>query len=129
MSIMVATDGQQHSEKAVRFAIELARCRKTPLVILHVITGKRGADNERIIKDGLLLVDKIKDVASAYGVAATGLLDAGVASDLILARAQENECDVIVLGSPGQAPEGAGKIGSVPEYVVHNSKCTVIVIR
>ena len=130
MSILVATDGQSHSEKAVRFAIELARCRKTSLFVLHIIRGRRGVDNEKIIKDGMMLLERIKDIGTAYGVSVTGILESGTVYDLIISKAQENDVDIIVLGTSGTPhTEGGQTMGSVSEFVVHNAKCTVVVVR
>lgn len=129
MSILVATDGLPHSERAVRFAIELARCRKTTLFVIHIVRSKRGVENERIIKEGLLLLERIKDVGAAYGVPVTGLLESGTVYDLIIEKARENGADIIVVGSTGRPHEENPSMGSVSEFVVHNAKCTVVVVR
>lgn len=130
LSILVATDGQPHSDKVVRFAIELAKCRKTTLYALHIVRGKRGVENEKIIKEGMLLLDRIKDLGSAYGVGVTGLLESGSIYDLIIEKAKENGADIIVIGSTGKPHTESGQqMGSVSEFVVHNAKCTVVVVR
>ncbi len=130
MSILVATDGLPHSEKAVRFAIDLAKCRKTTLYVLHIVRGRRGVENEKIIKAGMLLLEGIKSLGAAYGVPVVGLLESGSTYDLIIAKAEENEADIIVVGTSGKPHEESGQLmGSVSEHVVHSAMCTVVVVR
>ncbi|HMK46574.1 MAG TPA: universal stress protein [Methanocella sp.] len=128
MSILVATDGTPQGEKIVRFAIDLAKCRKTALIVLHIIRSKRGVDNEKIIKDGMLLLEKIKDVATSYGVTATTMLESGVVYEMILDKARENNAEVIVVGTSGKSQE-TQTVGSTSDYIVHNARCTVVLVK
>ena len=128
MSILVSTDGTQYSEKAVRFAIEIAKCRRTPLVILHIVRSKRGVESEKIVKDGMQLLERIRTVSTAHGVETLTFLESGVVFDIILAKAEETGAEMIVLGSSGNSHE-TQLIGSTSEHVVHNAKCSVAVVK
>lgn len=86
-------------------------------------------ENERVIKEGMLLLEKIKDTGASYGVSVTPLLESGSEYDVILNSTTTNGADIIVLGSSGKSHPETGGVGSVSDYVVHNSKCTVIVVK
>jgi nucleotide-binding universal stress UspA family protein len=115
-------------DKVIKFAIDLAAWRADEIYAIHIVTGKRGVDNDKIIKDGLLLLDRIKDRAAAFGVFLTPLLESGSVYEAILNAATQKKVDVIVVGTTGHGTQDSG-VGSVSEYIVHNSKCTVIVVK
>jgi nucleotide-binding universal stress UspA family protein len=115
-------------EKVIKFAIDLATWRKDEIYAVHIVTGKRGIENDKIIKDGMLLLDRIKDRAAAFGVYLTPMLESGSVYETILNAAKEKNADVIVIGATGQGTHNSG-VGSVSEYIVQNSMCTVIVVK
>ncbi len=114
-------------DNVVKFAIDLASWREDEIYAIHIVTGKRGVDNDRIIKDGLLMLDRIKDRAAAFGVYLTPMLESGSVYETILKAAADKNVDIIIVGSSGPANEPG--VGTVPEYIVHNATCTVIVVK
>jgi nucleotide-binding universal stress UspA family protein len=115
-------------DKVIKFAIDLAAWRKDEIYAIHIVSGKRGIENDRIIKDGMLLLDRIKDRAAAFGVYLTPLLESGSVYEAIINVANQKNVDVIVIGTTGGGSKDSG-VGCVSEYIVHNSKCTVIVVK
>lgn len=115
-------------DKVIKFAIDLAAWRKDEIYAIHIVSGKRGVENDKIIKDGMLLLDRIKSRAAAFGVYLTPMLESGSVYEAILHAATEKNVDVIVIGTTGRGAQDSG-VGSVSEYIVHNSKCTVIVVK
>lgn len=128
MSILLAANGDPAMDKVIKFAIDLAAWRKDEIYAIHIVTGKRGVENDKIIKDGMLLLDRIKDRAAAFGVYLTPMLESGSVYETILNAAKEKNVDVIVIGTTGHGAQDSG-VGSVSEYIVHNSRCTVIVVK
>ncbi len=115
-------------DKVIKFAIDLAAWRKDEIYAIHIVSGKRGVENDKIIKDGMLLLDRIKDRAAAFGVYLTPMLESGSVYEAIINAANEKNVDVIVIGTSGHGTQDSG-VGSVSEYIVHNSRCTVIVVK
>jgi nucleotide-binding universal stress UspA family protein len=115
-------------DNVVKFAIDLAKWREDEIYAIHIVSGKRGVDNDRIIKDAMLLLDRIKGRAAAFGVFLTPLLESGSVYQAILDAATEKKVDIIILGSTSQGPNDPG-VGSVSEYIVHNGPCTVVVVK
>jgi len=46
-SVLVAVDGSDHARKALRIAADIADLYKTPLTVLHVVTGEQVGDELR----------------------------------------------------------------------------------
>jgi nucleotide-binding universal stress UspA family protein len=115
-------------DKVIKFAIDLASWRKDEIYAIHIVTGKRGIENDKIIKDGMLFLDRIKERAAAFGVYLTPMLESGSVYEAILNAANQKKADVIVIGTTGHGTLDSG-VGSVSEYIVHNSKCTVVVVK
>ncbi|MBO4684753.1 MAG: universal stress protein, partial [Desulfovibrio sp.] len=63
------------------------------------------------------------------GVKAEGRVIVGYASDEILKKASEEECDMIVMGTHGRRGIDRLIFGSVAEKVVKNSTVPVLTIR
>jgi nucleotide-binding universal stress UspA family protein len=121
-------DKNPNLDNVVKFAIDLARWREDEIYAIHIVSGKRGVENDKIIKDAMLFLDRIKDRAAAFGVFLTPLLESGSVYETILKAAADKKVDVIILGSTSQGSFDPG-VGSVSEYIVHNSPCTVIVVK
>jgi nucleotide-binding universal stress UspA family protein len=128
VSILLAVDGTPAMDKVIKFAIDLASWQKDEIYAIHIVSGKRGIENDKVIKDGMLLLDRIKDRAAAFGVYVTPLLESSSVYEAILNAATQKKVDVIVVGTTGHGTLDSG-IGSVSEYIVHNSKCTVVVVK
>ncbi|HEX7495505.1 MAG TPA: universal stress protein, partial [Candidatus Limnocylindrales bacterium] len=67
--------------------------------------------------------------AKAAGVDATFLVWEGEAGDAIVAAADAENADLIVVGSHGRSGVSRFLIGSVSDYVVRHAHCPVMVVR
>jgi nucleotide-binding universal stress UspA family protein len=85
-------------------------------------------ENDRVIKDAMLFMDRIKDRAAAFGVFLTPLMESGSVYEGILNAALDKKVDIIILGSTSQG-SGEPGVGSVSEYIVHHAHCTVVVVK
>ena len=128
MSILVAIDKKPNLDDVVKFAIDLAKWREDEIYAIHIVSGKRGVDNDKIIKDAMLFMDRIKDRAAAFGVFLTPLLESGSVYEAVLKAALDKKVDIIVLGSTNHG-SGEPGVGSVSEYIVHHAHCTVVVVK
>jgi nucleotide-binding universal stress UspA family protein len=128
LSILLAVDRNPNIDNIVKFAIDLAACRRDEIYAIHIVSGKRGVENDRVIKEAMLLLDRIKDRAAAFGVYLTPVLESGSVYEAILNVAREKKADIIIVGSTGLRSNDTG-VGSVSEYIVHNAPCTVVVVK
>ena len=129
MNLLLATDGKPHSEKAVKYAYDCAALRKAHLFVVFVASPKAEDDKDRIIKQGMAVLEEMKARGSREGVNVTTLLEAGNPYEAILNAADRAKAEAIVVGTSGKTAIDRVLIGSVSEYIVRNSKCTVIVVK
>jgi nucleotide-binding universal stress UspA family protein len=143
-SILVGTDGSETAHTALRRAIELAAGLGARLEIvsayepvadprLHgeqVITPKdvQWAINPH--DDVLALLDQARAEATSAGVAEVETFARqGDAADAIIDVAEEQSCDLIVVGNKGMTGAKRFLLGSVPNKVSHHAPCSVLIVR
>lgn len=129
MRVLLATDGKPHSEKAVSYALDYAKCFGADLFIVYVVSPKQGEDREKVIAQGMRVLESVKTKAVEMGLSVTTLLEAGSPHEASLAAALRIRADAIVVGTSGKTVMDRVLIGSVSEYIVRNAQCTVIVVR
>ena len=67
--------------------------------------------------------------ARSWGVESTYLLWTGEPGKSIVAAAEAERADLIVVGTRGLARAGRWLLGSVSDYVVHHAGSPVLVVR
>jgi nucleotide-binding universal stress UspA family protein len=129
MNVLLATDGKAHSEKATQYAYEYAKLHQATLFIVFVVSPKADEDKDHIIQNGMRVLEKMKNDATQQGVQVTTLLEAGNPYETILSASERVKAEAIIVGTSGKTVLDRVLIGSVSEYVVRNSRCTVIVVK
>ncbi len=137
--ILIATDGSEPNKKAVTYGIELARLSGAKVNVAYVVDTAAFASvpmdagwemmYELLQKEGTEAIQQIVDDAKASGIDIEGSLLEGHPSHEIIEFAQNNEIDVIVLGTLGKGGLDRFLLGSVAEKVTRNSKVPVLVVR
>lgn len=147
--IIAAVDRSKASEKALTYAIGVARDHGAELLIVHVIgdtkTGalaeygtKHGgmsivnAFYESAVKEALEWLKPLESNARKEGVnAKTEILwELGKSpTDLIVKYTKENGTDLIVMGTRGRGGFKRLLLGSVASGVISRSRCAVLVVR
>jgi nucleotide-binding universal stress UspA family protein len=137
--ILIATDGSEPNKKAVTYGIELARLSGAKVNVAYVVDTAAFASvpmdagwemmYELLQKEGNEAIQQIVDDAKASGIDIEGSLLEGHPSHEIIEFAQNNEIDVIVLGTLGKGGLDRFLLGSVAEKVTRNSKVPVLVVR
>ena len=128
-NLLLATDGKPHSIKAIRYAIEMAKLTSSKLFVIYVVSPKNESEKSDLIKEGMSKLVDIKNIAMDKGVEVTTLLEGGSPYQTILATAERTKAGAIIVGTSGKTALDRVLIGSVSEYVVRNSGCTVIVVK
>jgi len=111
--ILVPTDGSPASDAAIEHAIDLARHYDARLHALYVVDGaaystlEAGADIvvEALESEGKEATRRVADAAADAGVDSETTVATGTAYRSIRDYVDENDIDVIVMGTHG--PEGA----------------------
>jgi nucleotide-binding universal stress UspA family protein len=145
--ILVPHDGTEMSDRALDKAIEFARVFRSEIIIVHIvdsrfvppsttlglISEKTTLENAktqliRILKTGaeIMLRDRIQK-AKEGGVSARFLLGVGSPAEEIVAIANAEKVEMIVIGS--RQLDKTIAIGSVARKVSEIASCPVMVVR
>jgi nucleotide-binding universal stress UspA family protein len=136
-TILLATDGSTASEPASEQAIDLATQVDARLLVVSVVASARqpseAANNEVTASDSRdslsTKAQAIVQRARAAGADATYLVWEGEAGEAIVAAADSENADLIVVGSHGRSGVSRFLIGSVSDFVVRHAHCPVMVVR
>jgi nucleotide-binding universal stress UspA family protein len=143
-TILAATDGSDTATVAVRHAVDLARGLEARLLIVSAyepISDERLRDQRIEVPRALeWIVNPREDVLAMLLGAAQDARDLGVgdvetfarqgdAADAILDVAEEQRCDLIVVGNRGMTGAKRFLLGSVPNKVSHYAPCSVLIVR
>jgi nucleotide-binding universal stress UspA family protein len=138
-SILVAVDGSEYSEKAVRYACAIAAPLKAELLILYVVPMLVNATpyQDTVSDQPFLALQKVgedilartKKLAGDLGCSATDLISYGEPASRIIEVAQDKEIDIIVLGSRGVSGLKRLFVGSTSDKVIRQANCPVMVVR
>ncbi|MBV9338268.1 MAG: universal stress protein [Solirubrobacterales bacterium] len=143
-SILVGTDGSETAHSALLRAVELAaglRARLTIVSAYEPVADPR-LRGEQVLapKAAQWAINPHNDVLALLILARSEALGAGVASvetfaregdaaDAILDVAEEQRCDLIVVGNKGMTGAKRFLLGSVPNKVSHHAACSVLIVR
>ena len=134
-TVLLATDGLPASAPANEQAIDLAVQMGAKLIVVSVVaslrpTSEAPADTDGDSRDSMAArAQAIVQRAKAAGANATFLVWEGEAGDAIVAAADSEGADLIVIGSHGRSGVSRFFIGSVSDYVVRHAHCPVMVVR
>lgn len=122
--IAVGIDESEPSQAALQTAVELATVDRCAIDFYSVARSDVDARQQ-----AMRVIGKAVAAANARGIAAKGHVVGGDPKEALLARAQQSEADLIVLGSHGRRGLERFFIGSVAEHVVRSSPLPVLVVR
>jgi len=138
-NILVAIDGSKVSELALARAVDQARIGNAKVHAVYVVeTGLFSSlptDNTveimyRVLeKEGQDKLAQAKAFAATQGISLTTHMKQGHAGSEIIALAEQENCDLIVVGSHGKSNTDKLLIGSVSSFVVSHSKAATLVVR
>jgi Universal stress protein UspA and related nucleotide-binding proteins len=138
--IMIATDGSENAEKAVSYGISFAKTIDAEVYALYVISTQQAVttrtvkgwskDFEEYLENkGKTAIADVEKLGQEAGVKIKPVLLKGIPAEKILEFAEENNIDLIVVGTHGLTGIKRFLIGSVAENVVRHSKIPVMVVR
>lgn len=141
--IVLAYDGSDHAQNALRDAVGLANAVGAELHLCHtpqidtppIVIGAYGVileqppTREQIEEAGGYIADKAKAEAEALGGAfASVRLGRGDPVRNVLDAADEIGADLIVMGRRGLGAIRSLALGSISQGVTHHAKCAVLTV-
>jgi len=138
--ILIATDGSETANEAADFGIEMFGCSGAKVYAVYVIdtTPYRSVPLDQIwSKDVLDEFEKagheatsyVEKIAKAAGVEVESRVLKGHPAEKIVSFAEDNNIDMIIVGSLGKGGYERVVLGSVSEKVVRHAKVPVLVVR
>lgn len=125
MSMLIAYDGRENTEKALDYAIRNSVVYGERLIILSVVVKGADADVQKVHGYAESALEKAK----AQGVDAQSIVESGQPDRVILETAARFDCGTIIVGRSGKTTLDRVIMGSVSNSIVANAKCTVIVVQ
>lgn len=137
MNVLVATDGSDHSMKAVLRALELAERENASVTLMSVAYyAREDLDEmplniqEKLESQARMALSKAKAVFDEKGVSVRTVMEAGVVpANNIIQRAEQDKVDYVLLGSTGVTGLSRALIGSTAAKVVAHAPCCVTIVK
>ena len=132
--ILVAANGKDADEEAVKLACDLAKKSKAKVCVVYVIEVKRSLPLDAVIESEIRKAEEV--LARAEDIAAdkdyeveTDLIQAREVGPAIVDEAMERSVDLILMGVTYKKRFGAFSLGRVIPYVLEEAPCRVLLCR
>lgn len=137
--ILVPTDGSEGTNKAVEHALDIAKKYDATAHVVYVVNTSAystlPADSNwesitaALEDEGKQATGEIVDEMQNAGVNAVPSVEEGIPHKTILEYADDNDIDLIIMGTHGKSGLDRLLLGSVTEKVVRASKVPVMTVR
>ncbi|AYK15312.1 MAG: universal stress protein [Methanosarcina flavescens] len=138
--ILIATDGSETANEAADFAMEMFGCSGAKVYAVYVIdtTPYRSIPLDKIWsketldeleRAGLEATSYVEKIGKAAGAEVETRVLRGHPAEKIVTFAEDNNVDMIVVGSLGKGGYEKVVLGSVSEKVVRHARVPVLVVR
>jgi len=133
--ILVSLDGSKNALRGLKFAVNIAKQSSATIIGLNVISSpiflkKSSKIKNESIRKSNQIIKQAKMTTQDAGVSFTGTSKVSTnIGKTIVAFAEKNKADMIIIGSRGPNPEIEMFLGSVANYVVNKSKIPVTIVK
>lgn len=139
--ILVPTDGSEFALKAEHVALELAKLMGSEIIAVSIIENSfvNGLPldsevfelNEILKEDSQKNIDDFEDMDKKenFDIKITSVIKEGSPAKEILKVAEEEDVDLIIIGSSGKSKFDKFLMGSVADKVSKRASCSVMVIH
>ncbi len=123
--ILWATDLSPVSEGAWRYALTLADVLAAEVILLHVVRPLEEHHLAHLERE----LERRQQAVETLGLRARRKVLVGVPADVIVAEAQADQADLIVVGTHGRTGLLHVLLGSVAEAVIRKASCPVLAVQ
>ncbi len=143
--ILFPTDGSEISKKAINHLIEISQKFNAEILAVYVYElPNEVADVLGAYKNAYAQLNEIENNLREYGDSIlkdlqSQLKTKGIKIEKLLLKGEpglaitdtiiSESCDLVIMGSRGKSPFKSLLLGSVSDYVLHHSKCPVLIIH
>ncbi|MDL5361439.1 universal stress protein [Halalkalicoccus sp. NIPERK01] len=137
--ILVPTDGSAGVERAIEQAVALASVHGATIHAVFVVNTASFASlpmetswegvSDMLREDGEEALERVREIAEGRDVPVETALIEGTPSKEVVRYAEEEGCDLIVMGTHGRGGIDRLLLGSVAERVVRGSPVPVLTVR
>jgi nucleotide-binding universal stress UspA family protein len=130
--VLVAVDGSKYADKALEYAVQLAREYEANLALVHVEEDKLIRIGGPQVVDCLGTVGEciLKDAATKVkGLPFDKILEYGSPAEIIIKVAKKANVDIIVVGSRGLSSIRRYMLGSVSDDISLHARSSVLIVR
>jgi nucleotide-binding universal stress UspA family protein len=137
--ILVPTDGSVGVERAVEHAVELAATHDATLHALYVVNTASYSSmpmetswehiRDMLGEEGQRALERVAELAADADVPVESVVLDGSPSREVVRYAEEEGCDLVVMGTHGRGGIDRLLLGSVAERVVRACKVPVLTVR
>jgi nucleotide-binding universal stress UspA family protein len=138
-NILVPVDGSDNSLRALEHALYIAKSTGAQITAIHVIELPPTVyvESQKLLNDLLSnyrkesskILDTCKEVAKKSGVNLETVIAEGDAPSNVTGYADQGGFDLVVIGSRGLGRLKEMVLGSTSNKVLHNTKCSVMVVK
>ncbi len=137
--ILIATDGSEHTKRAIDYGIETAKSTGAKLYAIYVIDTAAFASVPMnaawesmyglLKQEGNEATRYVAERAQDEGLEVERLTVEGNPAEEIIKYAEKNSVDLIVMGTLGKSGLDRFLLGSIAEKVVRSSRIPVLIVR
>jgi nucleotide-binding universal stress UspA family protein len=130
--ILTAVDGSTYAEKALDYAVQLAKNYRADLALVHVEEDKLVRIGGPQVVDCVGTVGEciLKDASTkVQGVTFDSVLEYGSPAEVIIKVAKKADVDIIVVGSRGLSSVRRYLLGSVSDDISIHARSSVLIVR
>lgn len=138
--ILVPTDASEHSRRAFKKAIELARTIHAEVLLLHVSYTPQAywgyavsygitISDEQLEQNGELALEATLTGIETSQVVLSKKIEQGHPVAVILEQIKKENIDLVIMGSRGYGAIAGSVLGSVSQRVLQRAGCPVLIIK
>jgi Universal stress protein UspA and related nucleotide-binding proteins len=138
--ILVPTDASEYSRRALKIALEMARTFHAEVELLFVTYipeaywGYATASSFVVSPEQIEQGAELALEASLEGMDVTGVpvkkeKKQGHPANIIVEEIENENIDMVVMGSHGYGPIAGSVLGSVSQRVLHRAECPVLIVK
>jgi len=136
--ILVPTDASEYSRRALKTALEIAQKFNSEIELLFVMHVPLVYDSsvysyvispEQIQSEGDFALKTTLDGVNIGDVTLIKKKIQGKPAHVILKEIEDENIDLVVMGSHGYGAMASSLLGSVSHHVLHKAKCSVLLVK